>query len=194
MQSDTATLRLAVWPRSGLFADVLLVCAGAGLIAACAQLSLKLPFTPVPITGQTFAVLLVGAGLGTARGGAAALLYVLAGLLVPVYAPHTGYGLSTITGASGGYLVSYPFVAALTGRLAERRWDRRFSSAEGAMLTGNVVIYLFGLPWLAHVLHTNLEHTLEDGLYPFVPGDTLQLYLAAAALPGAWKLVGRMRS
>ena len=194
MQSQAATLRLAVWPRSGLLADGLLVLGGAGLIAASAQLSIKLPFTPVPITGQTFAVLLVGAGLGTARGGAAALLYVLAGLIAPVYAPHTGYGFATITGASGGYLVSYPFVAALTGRLAERRWDRRFSSAVGAMLTGNVVIYLFGLPWLAHVLHTNLEHTLEDGLYPFVPGDTFKLYLAAAALPGAWMLVGRMRS
>ena len=194
MQSQAATLRLAVWPRSGLLADGLLVLGGAGLIAASAQLSIKLPFTPVPITGQTFAVLLVGAGLGTARGGAAALLYVLAGLIAPVYAPHTGYGFATITGASGGYLVSYPFVAALTGRLAERRWDRRFSSAVGAMLTGNVVIYLFGLPWLAHVLHTNLEHTLEDGLCPFVPGDTFKLYLAAAALPGAWKLVGRMRS
>ncbi len=90
--------------------------------------------------------------------------------------------------------VSYPFVAALTGALAERRWDRRFSSAVGAMLTGNVLIYLVGLPWLAVVLHTNLEQTLTDGLYPFVPGDMFKLYLAAAALPGAWKLVGRLRS
>lgn len=194
MQAPAATLRLAVWPRSGLLADLVLVAGGAGLIAASAQLSIKLPFTPVPITGQTFAVLLVGAGLGTARGGAAALLYLLVGLVAPVYAPHTGYGFATITGASGGYLISYPFVAALTGALAERQWDRRFSSAVGAMLTGNVVIYLFGLPWLAHVLHTNLEHTLADGLYPFVPGDMFKLYLAAAALPGAWKLVGRLRS
>jgi biotin transport system substrate-specific component len=194
MQSQAATLRLALWPRSGLLADVVLVAGGAGLIAASAQISVALPFTPVPITGQTFAVLLVGAGLGTARGGAAALLYVLAGLVAPIYAPHTGYGFATLSGASGGYLVSYPFVAALTGWLAERHWDRRFSSAVGAMLSGNVVIYLFGLPWLAHVLHTNLEHTLEDGLYPFVPGDTFKLYLAAAALPGAWKLVGRIRS
>ncbi len=194
MQNDAATLHFAVWPRSGLLADLLLVGGGAGLIAASAQLSIKLPFTPVPITGQTFAVLLVGAGLGTWRGGAAALLYVLLGLVAPIYAPHTGYGFATINSASGGYLVSYPFVAALTGRLAERRWDRRFSSAVGAMLTGNVLIYLVGLPWLAYKLHTNLEHTLEDGLYPFVPGDMFKLYLAAAALPGAWKLAGRRRS
>ena len=194
MQPQAATLRLAVLPRAGALTDLMLVAGGAGLIAASAQISIKLPFTPVPITGQTFSVLLVGAGLGTARGGASALLYVLIGLVAPVYAPHTGYGWSTITGASGGYLVSYPVVAALTGFLAERNWDRRFSSAVGAMLTGNVVIYLFGLPWLAHVLHTNLEDTLKDGLYPFVPGDTFKLYLAAAALPGAWKLVGRLKS
>jgi len=177
-----------------MLTDLVLVAGGAGLIAASAQISFKLPFTPVPITGQTFSVLLVGAGLGTARGGMSALLYVLIGLVAPIYAPHTGYGWSTITGASGGYLVSYPVVAALTGFLAERNWDRKFSSAVGAMLTGNVVIYLFGLPWLAHVLHTNLENTLKDGLYPFVPGDTFKLYLAAAALPGAWKLVGRLKS
>jgi biotin transport system substrate-specific component len=99
-----------------------------------------------------------------------------------------------ITGASGGYLLSYPLVSALTGWLAERRWDRRFSSAVGAMLTGNTLIYLCGLPWLAVVLHTNLEKTLEYGLYPFVPGDLFKLYLAAAALPAAWRFAGRLRN
>lgn len=193
MQPNVATLRFALWPRSGWLADAVLIAAGAGLIAASAQISFRLPFTPVPITGQTFAVLLVGAGLGAARGGAAAIVYLLLGLVAPVYAPHTGYGFATITGASGGYLISYPFVAALTGALAERRWDRRFSSAVGAMLTGNVVIYLFGLPWLAYHLHTNLNQTLTDGLYPFVPGDLFKLYLAAAALPVAWRFAGRSR-
>jgi biotin transport system substrate-specific component len=164
---------------------------GAGLIAGSAQISIALPFTPVPITGQTFAVLLVGASLGTVRGGTSALLYVLLGIAgAPVYA-HGAQGWAVITGASGGYLVSYPFAAALTGWLAERHWDRRFSSAVGAMLTGNVLIYLFGLPWLAVVLGTGLEKTLELGLYPFVPGDTFKLYLAAALLPAAWRTVGR---
>jgi biotin transport system substrate-specific component len=196
-QTPAATLRLAVLPRSGLLTNALLVAGGAGLIWATAQVAFKLPFTPVPITGQTFSVLLVGAALGTVLGGASSSLYVLWGLVAPsigvhaqIYAPHTGHGWATITSASGGYLVSYPIVSALTGWLAERHWDRRFSSAVGAMLTGNVVIYLFGLPWLAVVLNTNLEKTLELGLYPFVPGDTFKLYLAALALPGAWKLVG----
>jgi biotin transport system substrate-specific component len=192
MPSHTATLRAATLPHAGPLAEVITVSAGAGLIALSAQVSLPLPFTPVPITGQTFAVLLVGASLGTVRGGASALLYVLWGIAgLPVYA-HGAEGISVITGASGGYLVSYPFSAALIGFLAERRWDRRFSSAVGAMLTGNVFIYLVGLPWLAVVLHTSLAKTLELGLYPFVPGDTFKLYLAAAALPCAWRLVGRV--
>ena len=189
MRSDAATLRLAVIPRAGLVTDLLLVALGAGLIAASAQISIKLPFTPVPITGQTFSVLLVGASLGTVRGGTSALLYVLLGIAgAPVYADGA-HGWAEIAGASGGYLVSFPLVSALTGWLAERRWDRRFSSAVGAMLTGNVVIYLVGLPWLAVVLDTGLEKTLELGLYPFVPGDTFKLYLAAALLPTAWRAV-----
>jgi len=189
-----STLRLAVLPRPRLLTDVVLVAFGAGLIAASAQVSLSLPFTPVPITGQTFAVLLVGASYGTLRGGSSALLYVLLGIAgAPVYA-HGASGWAVITGASGGYLLSYPLVSALTGLLAQRRWDRRFSSAVGAMLTGNVLIYLCGLPWLAVVLHTNLEKTLEYGLYPFVPGDLFKLYLAAGALPAAWRFAGRLRS
>lgn len=191
MTSTAATLRLAVFPRSRALTDVLLVSLGAGLIAASAQLSLTLPFTPVPVTGQTFSVLLVGAALGTARGGASALLYVALGIAgAPVYADGAG-GWSALAGASGGYLVAFPLASALTGFLAERRWDRRFSSAIGAMLTGNVVIYLVGLPWLAVDLHTGLERTLELGLYPFVPGDTLKLYLGAALLPVAWRYAGR---
>lgn len=193
MRPEAATLRLAVLPRTGLLTDVLLVVAGAGLIAASAQLTISLPFTPVPITGQTFSVLLVGASLGTARGGSSALLYVLVGIAgAPVYA-QSDAGWDVIVGASGGYLVSYPIVAALTGWLAEQRWDRRLSSAIGAMLTGNVIIYLVGLPWLAVVVNSDLKRTLELGLYPFIPGDTLKLYLAAALLPAAWKLVERTR-
>ncbi len=194
MRTDATTLRLAAFPGAGLFTDTMLVGLGAALLAVSAQVSVPLPFTPVPITGQTFAVLLVGATLGTVRGGASSLLYVLLGIAgAPVYA-HGAEGWAVITGASGGYLVSYPFASALTGWLAERRWDRRFSSAVGAMLTGNLLIYLLGLPWLAIVLGTGLEKTLELGLYPFVPGDTFKLYLAAGLLPAAWRLVGSSRS
>jgi len=186
VRADAATLRLAVFPRGGLLADAALVVAGTALVAAAAQISVKLPFTPVPITGQTFAVLLVGASLGAARGAASLGVYFVLGIVgAPIYAHHDS-GWDVITSASGGYIVGFILAAAVTGWLAERRWDRRFSSSIGAMLTGNVIIYLFGLFWLAHVLHTNLEKTLEYGLYPFVPGDIFKLYLAAAALPAAW--------
>ncbi|MEX2032194.1 MAG: biotin transporter BioY, partial [Dehalococcoidia bacterium] len=100
------------------------------------------------------------------------------------------HGWRQITGATGGYLVGFILAAALTGRLAEHRWDRRFSSALGAILTGNLVIFLVGLTWLAVVLDTSLERTLEFGLYPFIPGEILKLYLAAALLPTAWRFVG----
>ena len=191
MNASAATLRLAVFPRPSLLTDALLVVAGTSLVSVAAQISVKLPFTPVPITGQTFAVCLVGASLGAVRGVASLTLYFLVGIAgVPVYAHHA-HGWDVITSASGGYIVGFVAAAAVTGFLAERKWDRRFSSAVGAMLTGNVVIYLVGLPWLAAVLNTNLEKTLEYGLYPFVPGDLFKLYCAAALLPAAWRGVER---
>ena len=194
MRADAATLRLAVFPRTGLLADTLLVLAGTGLVAAAAQISVKLPFTPVPITGQTFAVVLVGASLGSVRGTASLFLYLWLGVAgAPIYAHHD-HGWNVLNSPSGGYIVGFVVAAAVTGWLAEQRWDRRFSSAVGAMLTGNVIIYLIGLPWLSWQIdpHPNLEKTFEYGLYPFVPGDMFKLYLAAALLPGAWRAVERV--
>lgn len=193
MNPHAATLRLAVFPRSGLVTDVLLVLAGTGFVALAAQVKISLGFTPVPITGQTFAVLLVGASLGALLGLASLGLYLFVGALgAPIYAEGQG-GWDVLTGPTGGYIVGFCCAAALVGWMAQRRWDRRFSSAVAAMLTGNVVIYLFGLPWLAREIGTGLEGTLEAGLYPFVVGDLLKLYLAGALLPSAWKLVERLR-
>jgi|SRR5581483_10090027 len=195
VSSSAPTLRLALLPRAGLAADAALVVAGAGLVSACAQISFHLGFTPVPITLQTFAVVLVGAALGSARGTASLLLYVLVGLAgAPIYSEQK-HGWEVVSGSTGGYLVGFVAAAALTGLLAERGWDRRVSSSVSAMLTGNVVIYLLGLLWLhhwlgAHGYGNSWQTTLTDGLYPFVPGDLVKLYLAALALPGAWRLVG----
>jgi biotin transport system substrate-specific component len=190
VRAEPATLRLACFPRSSRVADAVLVLAGAALVAVAAQLEFHLPGTPVPITGQTFAVLLVGASLGAVRGGASLMLYFLAGLVgAPVYSGGEE-GWSIVQGATGGYLIGFVVAAAVVGWLAERRWDRRFSSAVAAMLTGNVIVYAFGLPWLARVVDLGFEDTLAQGLAPFVPGDLLKLYLAAALLPAAWRLVG----
>ena len=193
MRPEAATLRLAFFPRSRLLTDVLLVVGGAGFVALAAQIEIHLGFTPVPITLQTFAVLLVGAGLGAALGAASLALYLLVGVMgAPVYAGGEG-GWEWIQGATGGYLIGFLVAAAVTGLLAEKRWDRRVSTAVTAMLTGNVVVYLFGLPWLARVADYGWQQAFENGLYPFVVGDLLKLYLAGALLPGAWRVVERLK-
>ena len=152
-----------------------------------ARLSIPLPFTPVPITGQTLAVLLTGAVLGRTRGVLSMALYLLWGILgLPVFAGGTG-GIVRLVGPTGGYLLGFVFAAGATGWLAQRGWDRRVPTALLAMAAGNVVIYLFGLPWLAAFVGP--ERAASLGLVPFIPGDVVKLFLAAALLPAAWRLV-----
>src|ERR671936_3037490 len=129
MRPEAATLRLAFFPRSGLLTDVVLVLVGTGFVALAAQVSFDIPGTPVPITGQTFAVVLVGASLGAQLGLASLGLYLFVGALgAPVYADGN-HGWDVLTGPTGGYIVGFVLAALLTGALAEQRWDRRFSSA-----------------------------------------------------------------
>jgi biotin transport system substrate-specific component len=198
MTASTATLRRAVFPRVNLLTSALLVLGGALFVSLAAQVSIPLPFTPVPITGQTFAVLLVAGALGTLHGVMSLMLYLLMGLAgLPVYADQTS-GWEVVRGATGGYILGFVLAAAVVGVLAERRWDKRFSSSVSMMLTGNVIIFTVGLTWLAWWLGDNgfpsgLNDVLEAGLYPFVPGEILKLYLAGALLPGAWKLVERIK-
>ena len=166
---------------------VVAVGAGSALIALAAQVRLPLPFSPVPVTGQTFAVLLVGAALGARLGVASTVLYLVEGLAgLPVYAGgNTGF--AELAGPTGGYLVGFVAAAAIVGALAQRGWDRRFLTAVAAMLAGEVAIYAFGLVWLARFpLPVPL---LEAGLIPFVVGDAYKLVAAALALPGAWRFV-----
>ena len=194
---------------------IALVIAGALLIALTAQLTIvqegqtiplvadfriRLGSSPVPITGQTFGVLLVGGALGMRRGVSSVGLYLLLGLLLPVYAGG-GSGLDTfvsrdasgtiVLGATGGYLVGFLAAAAVTGRLAELGWDRHILGAIAAMLLGNVIIYAVGVPWLAVALGVDLPTAIAFGLAPFVVVDAIKLLLAAAAFPVAWWVVGR---
>ena len=188
----------ALLPRETLVRDIVLVVAGSALLALCAQVTIHLPIGPVPITGQTFAVLLLGAVLGPRLGTMAAALYVLEGIAnLPVYASGA-HGWGVITGASGGYLLSYPFAAFAVGFLARLGWDRRPITLALAMLVGNVIIYVFGLPWLANWMYVN-EATLgieasaglvlQWGLTPFIPGDVAKLLLAASLVPTGWLAV-----
>jgi len=171
--------------------DVALVVAGALLIYLTARVSFPVPGSPVPVTGQTLGVLLVGGALGFRRGLAAVGLYVLLGVVgLPFFAEGKG-GLSVVWGATGGYLVGFAVAGALVGRLAELGWDRRLGGALGAMLLGNVTIYLIGLPWLKAVTGMSVEETIANGLTPFLAGDVLKLVLAAVLFPAAWWIVGR---
>ena len=188
------SIRATVFPRATPAVDVALACGGAALIALAAQISIPLPFTPVPITGQTFAVAATAAALGLRTGAAASILYVAAGLVgLPVYADASS-GWHVLTSATGGYLVGFIVCALIVGWCGDRGWTSRFSSTVGAMLIGETVIYICGLLWLRHVLDTPLDKTLEYGLYPFVVGDLLKLYAAAAVLPPAHRWVTSLRS
>jgi biotin transport system substrate-specific component len=166
------------------------VLAGSLVIAGLAQVSIRLPFTPVPITGQTLGVLLVGASLGPVLGPASVLLYLLEGAIgLPFYAEgRHGWSVLAQASATGGYLWGFVLAAAVVGWLAQRGWDRSIRSSIGAMFVGEVVLYAVGIPWLMAALDVPLERALELGLYPFVVGDTLKLLLAAGLLPTAWRL------
>lgn len=172
-----------------LVRDMMLVAGGAGLIGALAQISIHLSFTPVPMTGQTLAVLLVGTTLGMKRGVAAATLYAIAGLIgVPWFADHqSGY-----VGASFGYILGFILCAMVCGFLSERHADRRLPQSAGAMLVGEIAIYAVGVTWLGIYLHTSLSKAVSLGLTPFVWGDLLKAAIATVLLPATWYLVKRL--
>lgn len=187
------TLADRVFSQS-LVKDIVLIVAGAALTGLAAQVSV--PLEPVPITGQTLAVLLVGMSLGAVRGGLSMVLYALLGIVgLPIFSEGTS-GWATITGASGGYLIGFIFSAILTGWLAQRAWDRKILRSFVAFIAGSVVTFAFGLPWLAVWLGNagypnDLNSVLEAGLYPFIIGGLIKAALGAGVMSGAWYLVRR---
>ena len=172
--------------------DVTLIVGGSLVVGLSAQIALPLAFSPVPITGQTLAVLLVGTLMGHVRGGVVMLLYLAEGVAgLPVFAGG-GAGAAHLLGPTGGYLAGFVVAAVVTGYLAERGWDRRFRTTLAAMLLGTVAIYAIGLGWLG--LFTGTENLLALGLYPFVPGAIIKILVAAALVPQGWRLLGLRKS
>lgn len=168
--------------------SIALVTGFALFTALMAQIEIPLWFTPVPITGQTLAVLLAGAALGARLGAASQALYVGLGAVgLPFYAGGDG-GWQAATGATGGYLIGFVVAAAVVGYLAERGQDRTVVTALPAFLAGSAIIYLFGVAWLAAYLDVGATEAMELGLTPFVIGDLVKVALAGVALPAAWKL------
>ena len=177
--------------RSALVTDVTLVLLGSAVMAGLAQLSFRLPFTPVPVSGQTLGVLLVGASLGAWRGAASMLLYLGEGAAgLPVFAEGNSGVLFLTNAATTGFLWGFVVAAAAIGLLAQMGWDRSVGSAIGAMLVGEVIVFAFGVTWIARWAGVPAEQALDLALYPFVLGELLKLLIAAGALPGAWRLVG----
>lgn len=172
--------------------DLALIIGFSLFVALTAQIAIPLPWTPVPITGQTLGVLLTGAILGPRRGALAILLYLVEGLAgMPVFAGMTS-GLAKLLGPTGGYLLSWPLAAALVGWLAQRGWDRRIPTALVMFCFGNIVIYAIGASWLNIYKDTFGQiSVMWAGVYPFLPGDALKIVIAALVLPGAWALFGR---
>ena len=174
--------------------DFTIVVGGSLLIALCAQLAIG---WPIPVTGQTFAVLMIGALLGARRASLYVLIYIMAGAAgLPVFA-HGRCGFTVLLGPTSGYLLGFVFAAYLVGILAEKGWDRRIGTTVLAMIFGNLVIYAFGLLWLCCMiflikLQVGGSMVLVEGLYRFIPGDLLKIALAAILLPSAWKLLGSM--
>jgi biotin transport system substrate-specific component len=172
---------------AGLY-DIALIVGGSLLIGLCACVKVWLPFSPVPVTGQTFAVLMLGALLGSRLGCLVVLAYIIEGAAgLPVFA--AGVGTAALLGPTGGYLFGFIPAAYITGRLAEKGWDRRVGTTVLAMIFGNMAIYTFGLFWLCCLMGFS-KMVLTLGLYPFVIGDLVKIISAAILLPAGWKLLG----
>ena len=183
------TLADVAAPRSSALMNVLLVVAASLVTAAAAQVEIRLPWTPVPITGQSFAVLLSGLVLGSRRAFLAQMLYLSEGVLGLPFFSGGAAGLAHLVGPTGGYLVAFPFAAAFTGFLAERGWDRRPVTMFLAMLAGSTIVFGLGLAQLSRFVPA--DTLLATGLLPFVPGDLIKSALAAGIFPLVWKLVPR---
>ncbi|MHB1474255.1 MAG: biotin transporter BioY [Dermatophilaceae bacterium] len=182
-----------LWSRTRL-ADVVTVVSAAALTTVSAQIAIPVPGSPVPVTGQTLAVLLTAAALGPLRGALGQLLYVLAALAgLPVLAHHMG-GAQAVFGVTGGYLLGFIVAGYLVGRLAKGGWSRTPVRVFASYAVGSLVIYAFGVTVLARVTGQDMAWAFQKGVLPYLMGDALKALLAAGLLPLAWAAVRRISS
>lgn len=187
------TLADRIFSRS-LAIDLVLIAGGAALTSVAAQIAI--PLWPVPVTMQTLAVLLVGVSLGAVRGALSMALYAVLGIVgLPVFSDLSS-GFGVIAGPTGGYIIGFIFAAAFTGWLAQRQWDRKVLRSILAFLGGTVVVFAFGLPWLAVALGrlgapNDLNSVLQGGLYPFIVGGVIKALLAAGIMGLSWRAINR---
>jgi biotin transport system substrate-specific component len=176
-------------PLAALAVDVVTVLLFANLTAIAGRIAVNLPFSPVPITGQTLMVLLAGAALGSRRGAASQVAYLLEGVIgLPVFAGGTS-GIGVLLGPTGGYLIGFVACAGFVGWLVERGLCRNAVTGVLTMLAGSVLVYVFGAAWLGHFVSGGIQSVLVQGVLPFLPGDVLKSLIAAGVVPSArWTL------
>lgn len=189
MSFPASSLRASILPRSSILEHLALISGGTLLLAASAQIAIPVPGSPVPVTGQTLGVLLIGTSYGSGIGLATFAFYLLAGIAgAPVFAG-ASFGIEKITGATGGYLIGMFLATHVLGLLAKRRLDKRFLTALPSMLLGTVIIFSCGIIWLHHFTGKDWAWTISAGLTPFIFGEILKIAIAGTSLPILWRFV-----
>lgn len=195
MSLHQGSLRATVFPRSTALTQALFVMGGVGFITLMAQVAIPVPGSPVPVTGQTLAVLLIGTTYGARLGVTTFATYLLAGLAgAPVFAPSAtaaNHGIDRLLGATGGYLVGMFVASLLLGYLADRKADQKFKTSFPALLLGDATIFFFGLTWLHFSLELSWSATFAAGLTPFIFGELLKIAITATSLPLIWRKISR---
>ena len=194
MSLSATSLRSSLIPRTTVLSNAVLVVSGVLGLAALAQIAIPVPGSPVPVTGQTLGVLILGTTYGSTLGVTTFALYILAGIAgAPVFA-NSGHGLDRIVGATGGYIIGMLVATFVLGQLARFRLDQKFSTALPSMLIGTVITFSFGLIWLYQYTGQSWSWTVNAGLTPFIVGEVLKIAIAGTSLPAIWRIVNRKNS
>jgi biotin transport system substrate-specific component len=195
MSIQSGSLRATVFPRSSALTQVLFVAAGVAFISLLAQIAIPVPGSPVPVTGQTLAVLLIGTTYGARLGVLTFATYLLAGIAgAPIFAPSAtsaNHGIDRLIGATGGYLVGMLIASLVLGYLADRKADQKFRTSFPALLLGDAIIFTFGLLWLQQTLDLSWSKTIAAGFTPFILGEALKIAITATSLPLIWRRISR---
>ena len=195
MSIQSGSLRATVFPRSTALTQALFIVGGVGFIALLAQIAIPVPGSPVPVTGQTLAVLLIGTTYGARLGFLTFATYLLAGVAgAPIFAPSgtsANHGIDRLIGATGGYLVGMLVASLVLGYLADRKADQKFRTSFPALLLGDAIIFTFGLLWLQQTLNLSWSQTIAAGFTPFILGEALKIAITATSLPLVWRRISR---
>jgi len=192
MSISTGSLRATVFPRSTALTHAGFIVGGTLFIAALAQIAIPVPGSPVPVTGQTLAVYLIGTTYGARLGFATFATYLLAGIAgAPVFAPAATVGLARLTGATGGYLIGMLVAVFVLGALADRKADQKFKTSFPALILGSAIVFTFGLVWLHTSLNLSWAQTISAGLTPFIFGEVIKIAITATSLPLIWRKISK---